>query len=259
MTEDKNRKEGLFAYIPMMLIMDNSVQPNAKLLYGILTSLASSEGYCWASNEYLSKHFDVHKKTVSVWVSELKDRDYIEVEVESTEKGYDRRIYITGKLPQKSRRGIHEITERGVNEITDTSPRNHGQINITDNNSKDNIYTQKKSDKEFERAMLIYEKWQEITGKKHNPEVIKANLKTNHYRIIERHGAEAIAAGILIYKRIIDSPDHYFSHSYTFWDFIGRAYEKHFLPESDPWYNMLKDKEAHRKKKELDDFINGIG
>lgn len=40
----------LYSVIPARVRDDHSLRPNAKLLYGELSTLAQSEGYGWASN-----------------------------------------------------------------------------------------------------------------------------------------------------------------------------------------------------------------
>ena len=73
-----------------------SDQANEKLLYAIITSLACKEGYCFASNKYLAEKLDVNPKTVSSWISDLRDRGFIIVELIRNENNQiiQRKIYI---------------------------------------------------------------------------------------------------------------------------------------------------------------------
>ena len=59
------------------VMFDKSLVANAKLLYGVINSLCSTKGYCWASNRYFAKLFDVDKATISRWISSLEKRGYI--------------------------------------------------------------------------------------------------------------------------------------------------------------------------------------
>ena len=52
---DENINPGYFAIIPGNIRYDKTLCPNAKLLYGEITSLCNKKGHCWASNSYFSK------------------------------------------------------------------------------------------------------------------------------------------------------------------------------------------------------------
>ena len=131
-----------YATIPASVRYHEKVCPSAKLLYGELTALANKEGYAWASNNYFAKLYQVHEKTVSAWVAELKRAGKINVEMIPTEKGTQRRIYIAGK-------GIQEKAETlggGVREKAETPPRipddpppSFPDPNITRENTTKNI------------------------------------------------------------------------------------------------------------------------
>lgn len=87
-----------YAIIPADVRYDKDLPPNAKLLYGEISALTSKEGFCWASNEYFSKLYDVDKNTISRWVSALKEKGYIRVEI--TDR-VDRKIYIANSTIYK--------------------------------------------------------------------------------------------------------------------------------------------------------------
>lgn len=82
-----------YAVIPADVRYDRELRPNAKLLYGELTSLCCSKGYCWATNEYFADLFDLSVSTVSRLVGQLEERNYIRCEMVKTETGSERRIY----------------------------------------------------------------------------------------------------------------------------------------------------------------------
>lgn len=75
------RKPAYYAILPAKVRYDESLRPNAKLLYAEITALATSEGYCWAENATLAKYFGVSPKTVSDLISTLAKRGYVTVKV----------------------------------------------------------------------------------------------------------------------------------------------------------------------------------
>lgn len=82
-----------YAVIPASVRYDRDLRPNAKLLYGELTSLCNSSGYCWATNEYFAELFDLSVPTVSRLISQLAGKGYIRCEMATTDTGSERRIY----------------------------------------------------------------------------------------------------------------------------------------------------------------------
>jgi hypothetical protein len=71
-----DEKKSYFAVIPANVRYDKELPPNAKLLYGEITALCNSEGYCWASNKYFSELYEVSNTSVSKWVKALCERGY---------------------------------------------------------------------------------------------------------------------------------------------------------------------------------------
>lgn len=70
-----------YAIIPADVRYDKRLKPNAKLLYGEITSLTNKEGYCWAENSYFAELFEVSSETISRWISQLANYGYIDVEL----------------------------------------------------------------------------------------------------------------------------------------------------------------------------------
>ena len=69
-----------YAIIPANVRYSN-LKPNAKLLYGEITALSNKEGFCWSSNNYFAELYGVTKNTISLWINQLKDQNFIHVEV----------------------------------------------------------------------------------------------------------------------------------------------------------------------------------
>lgn len=53
------------------------ITPNAKLLYGEITALASKTGTCWATNGYFANLYGTSIRTVQRWFGELLDGGFI--------------------------------------------------------------------------------------------------------------------------------------------------------------------------------------
>ena len=97
-------KPSYYAIIPANVRYSN-LKPNAKLLYGEITALSSKEGYCFATNNYFAKLYDVTKNTISLWVSQLNKEGFISVElIKKGEQITERRIGIIKKEVRGNRK-----------------------------------------------------------------------------------------------------------------------------------------------------------
>ena len=85
-----------YAVIPATVRYDADLPANAKLLYGELTALANTEGYCWATNAHFTALYNVSDRTVSRWIEELIKKGYITREVirNAKQEVTERRLYI---------------------------------------------------------------------------------------------------------------------------------------------------------------------
>lgn len=59
----------------------SKLKANAKLLFGEISALSNREGYCWASNKYFADLYGVSKNTISLWINQLKEFGFVNVEV----------------------------------------------------------------------------------------------------------------------------------------------------------------------------------
>ena len=94
----KENKEtiGYYSVIPATVLYNKELKANEKMLYAIITSLTCREGYCFASNKYLAEKLDVNPKTISSWISDLRDKGFIKLELIRNENKQiiQRKIYI---------------------------------------------------------------------------------------------------------------------------------------------------------------------
>lgn len=103
-------KPNYYSVIPARVRYDEDLKANEKLLYGEISALSNKNGYCSAGNNYFAELYGVHKKTISEWVTHLKNKGYVEVEmVYEDKKIIERRIYIeTRRISAKVGIPIHE-------------------------------------------------------------------------------------------------------------------------------------------------------
>ena len=84
-----------YAIIPSE-VRYSELKPSAKLLYGEITALTNKKGYCFATNKYFAELYNVGKNTISLWIKQLQQFKFIEVEmVYKNKQIIERKIYIT--------------------------------------------------------------------------------------------------------------------------------------------------------------------
>lgn len=69
-----------YVEVPMNVLLDEELSSTSKLLMGLITTLSMQNGYCYASNKYLSNLMKVSKRTITNCISSLKRKYYIEIE-----------------------------------------------------------------------------------------------------------------------------------------------------------------------------------
>jgi DnaD/phage-associated family protein len=79
-------QQSYYAVIPANVRYDDELSANAKLLYGEITCLCNKEGYCWATNGYFAKLYNVSKVTVSRWITQLKEKGYIHLDFKTKDE-----------------------------------------------------------------------------------------------------------------------------------------------------------------------------
>jgi len=83
---------------PRILFNDRNLSKTDCSVLGLINSLTLKNGYCYASNEYLTNYVKVSKRTISDSLSKIKRLKYIIVKY----KNNNRRIYLNiEKIPTK--------------------------------------------------------------------------------------------------------------------------------------------------------------
>lgn len=95
-------RPGYYAIIPADVRYDESIPPNAKLLYGEISALIGKDGFCYASNSYFMKLYGFSDPTISRLISQLEKAGYIQRELEKDEKGQvkRRKLYLSVSVPE---------------------------------------------------------------------------------------------------------------------------------------------------------------
>jgi hypothetical protein len=125
-------KPSYYSILPAEVRYDSNLTANAKLLYSEITALTNANGYCYATNGYFANLYGKSKVTISKWVRELAENNYISVEFTYKEgtKEIDNR-YIT-------------ILKGGIKEKLNTLLKKTLKNNNTSNNTtsiiKEKIY-----------------------------------------------------------------------------------------------------------------------
>ena len=142
-----DNKKSYYAIIPANVRYDESLPPNAKLLYGEITALCNAEGYCWASNKYFADLYGVTTRTASKWVNALIDRGYIKSEVayKKGSKEVDKRFITISPYPIEEnfhtygKNLPYPIEENFHTPIEENFQENNTSINNTFNNTNEYI------------------------------------------------------------------------------------------------------------------------
>lgn len=128
-----------YALIPANVRYDNDLCANAKLLYGEITALTNQNGSCWAGNKYFADLYGTSKNTISRWIKQLKDKDYIQIKIfykENSKEIENRIISITNTFITDKNESIDLLTKMSIPYIQN----NHRPIdkNVKDNNTSIN-------------------------------------------------------------------------------------------------------------------------
>lgn len=119
-----------YSVIPANVRYDKNLKANEKLLYSEITCLANKNGYCYATNEYFAKLYNVGKNVVSGWISNLAKRGYVITQIiyKQGTKEIEKRLIsihstvatpITEKGNTCYENNIYHITEKSNTPITE--------------------------------------------------------------------------------------------------------------------------------------------
>lgn len=251
-----------FAIIPANVRYDKSLKANEKLMYGEITCLANSSGYCTASNAYFAELYGVENDTVSRWITNLARQGYVSVSIVRDEAGIvtHRSIRIDKKIDtyrQKDRGGIDDLIE-GV------STKRSSNNNTRYNNTRDNIKTIQKAASPKATLDSFDQFWESYPRKTAKANAQKSWAKINPDDIPE------IMAGLEKYKRCKQWQDvNYIPHAATWlngkrWnDEVITVVDRHTLPDRNDYDEGTKLTPEQKAKYDAmdaagEDYLDGL-
>lgn len=95
-------RPGYYAVIPANVRYDDQIPANAKLLYGEISALIGSDGFCYATNSYFMKIYGFSDPTITRLISALEKAGYIKRVLERDDTGQvaRRKLYLTVSMPE---------------------------------------------------------------------------------------------------------------------------------------------------------------
>ena len=157
---------GAFGVIPNAILYDKRLKNGEKILYTFISSLSNKNGYCFASNAYLSEVVGVTKNTIKIYLKKLEDLNYINRSFKNGEDNdeVERKIYLVydelfnaDEVARKSGGGRHENRAGGSTKIGLGVARKSGHIIKQDNNIniiKQDNNSSKVEEKEYDYTLI---------------------------------------------------------------------------------------------------------
>lgn len=97
MNNSKEQQPSYYVVIPASIRYDKDLPMGARMLYGEITAMSNTSGFCWATNKYFAELYDVDPRTISRWIGQLSDKKHIVVEMSYKEDSKEidkRKIYL---------------------------------------------------------------------------------------------------------------------------------------------------------------------
>ena len=146
-----DEKPNYYAIIPAEVRYDKTLRAGAKIFYGEITALCSKYGVCTASNNYFAKLYKMTPSGITHWITQLKDKGYINVEYETEGNEIkQRRIIInqfnaSNKVIDRVMTNVNRVVTKVGEGYLQKVKENNTSNNITSNNNIPPIIPQEKS------------------------------------------------------------------------------------------------------------------
>lgn len=194
-------KPNYYGILPANVRYDKRLKPMEKILYSEITALANTQGFCFASNSYFGKLYEVDKKTVGVWVNNLAKFGYLKVELiykENSREVLERRLYIVDLKEVSLSAPVEEknFIEKEKDSVTpphkkmDTPPQKNGEMSpqnygypphkiMEDNTTSINIINENITSNNTTTKLDNLNKIEETSTKSSSSFVLENSLKEN--------------------------------------------------------------------------------
>ena len=154
----EKQQRSYYAIIPANVRYDKDLAPNAKLLYGEITSLCNEKGYCWASNQYFAELYGVSVLSVKRWVNSLVTKGYVykTLTYKPNSKEVDKRILSIDSGIKIDTTSVQNCYDPSIKNDTSPSIKNDTDNNKSINNKFNNkdIYKEKNIKKESVNSVI---------------------------------------------------------------------------------------------------------
>lgn len=154
----EEQQKSYYAIIPANVRYDKDLAPNAKLLYGEITSLCNEKGYCWASNQYFAELYGVSVLSVKRWVNSLVNKGYVyrTLTYKPNSKEVDKRILSIDSGIKIDTTSVQKCYDPSIKNDTSSSIKNDTDNNTSINNTFNNtdIYKEKNIKKESVNSVI---------------------------------------------------------------------------------------------------------
>lgn len=154
----KEQQRSYYAIIPANVRYDKDLAPNAKLLYGEITSLCNEKGYCWASNQYFAELYGVSVLSVKRWINSLVTKGYVyrTFTYKPNSKEIDKRILSIDSGIKIDTTSVQKCYDPSIKNDTSSSIKNDTDNNTSINNTFNNtdIYKEKNNKKETVNSVI---------------------------------------------------------------------------------------------------------
>lgn len=258
-----------FNQIPVPIIEADDLNDFEKLLFSEIYTMANSFGSVFPSNAFLASRYGKSKKTISVTLKSLQEKEYINLKYEYEGKEVKRR-YILPSL-HKCKEGIYTDVNTPIHKRKEgiyTDVKDNISTNKSINKSNNNISD--KSDKESDLEIRFNNLWKIYPNKKGKPKALLA------YKRAVKSGTtdEEIKTGLENYLeeiRVKNTQQKYIKHGSTW--FNGKGWEDDYdltpiqgfrsnkvVKGAPEWSNpqTKKDRE-YMTNEEVEALINGLG
>lgn len=125
------------AVIPSYIRYDSNLSNDAKLMYGEIRALTNAYGFCWASDDYFARLYNVSTKTIRRWLANLEDAGHI---IQTKERNdVDLKLYRIIRISEGARGPLEKKMDKSVQNSGQNCPKKRtnlsAEINIYSNNN----------------------------------------------------------------------------------------------------------------------------